>query len=104
MNTVVNSLSSHPKYLHYYLDALFRIDTQIALIYHPMQVKLYAEYDPQHLLDFLKNSMSYDITEAYKICERKHYIPEMVYLLAKMGNNKKALMLIIEKLRDVKAV
>ncbi|KAG6842656.1 hypothetical protein H0H93_003948, partial [Arthromyces matolae] len=38
---------------------------------------------------------------AYNVCQERDLVPEMVYLLGKMGNNKKALMLIIERLGDV---
>ena len=39
--------------------------------------------------------------QAFKICKDKDFVPEMVFLLGKMGDNKKALMLIIERLGDV---
>lgn len=42
--------------------------------------------------------------QAYKLCSEKDLVPEMVYLLGKIGNNKKALNLIIERLDDVKGV
>ncbi|KAG6842370.1 hypothetical protein H0H93_004075, partial [Arthromyces matolae] len=38
---------------------------------------------------------------AYNVCQERDLVPEMVFLLGKMGNNKKALMLIIERLGDV---
>lgn len=39
--------------------------------------------------------------KAYQVCKEKDLVPEMVFLLGKMGNNKQALMLIIEKIGDV---
>ncbi len=39
--------------------------------------------------------------QAYKVCSEKDLVPEMVFLLGRMGNNKKALTLIIERLGDV---
>lgn len=38
------------------------------------------------------------------MCEKKDLVPEMVYILGRMGDNKKALMLIIERLGDVQRV
>jgi hypothetical protein len=42
--------------------------------------------------------------QAYNICDKRQLIPEMVFVLSRMGNNKEALMLIIEKLGDVQRV
>jgi hypothetical protein len=38
---------------------------------------------------------------AYKICQERDLVPEMVFLLGRMGSNKQALTLIIERLGDV---
>ena len=35
------------------------------------------------------------------MCKTKDLVPEMVFLLGRMGNNKQALTLIIERLGDV---
>jgi len=45
--------------------------------------------------------MDYDLEKAYKVCQERDLIPEMVFLLGRMGDNKKALGLIIERLGDV---
>ncbi|KAG0184699.1 Vacuolar protein sorting-associated protein 41, partial [Apophysomyces sp. BC1034] len=66
-----------------------------------IQVELYADYDYHKLLDFLRASPYISPEKAYKICEQKDLVPEMVYMLGRMGDNKKALMLIIERLADV---
>lgn len=42
--------------------------------------------------------------KAYRITKEKDYVPEMVFLLGRMGNSKDALMLIIERLGDVQRV
>lgn len=53
----------------------------------------------------LLSSASNDaVAQAYKLCSEKDMVPEMVYLLGKIGDNKKALKLIIERLDDVKGV
>ena len=38
------------------------------------------------------------------MCKERDIVPEMVYLLGKMGDNKSALNLIIERLGDVRRV
>lgn len=43
-------------------------------------------------------------SQAFKVCEKKDLVPEMVFILGRMGDNKKALMLIIERLGDVQRV
>lgn len=42
--------------------------------------------------------------KAYEVCQERDFIPEMVFLLGRMGDNKKALGLIIERLGDVERV
>lgn len=66
-----------------------------------LQVKLYAEYAPERLIDFLRVSSQYNLEQAYKICTDRDLVPEMVFLLGRMGNNKQALYLIIDRLGDV---
>lgn len=64
-------------------------------------VGLFAKYDRDLLLDFLKQSNAYSLDRATEICEREHFIPEQVYLLSKTGQTKRALFLIIKELGDV---
>lgn len=40
-------------------------------------------------------------SQAYRICESQDLIPEMVFLLGRMGDNKRALGIIIERMGDV---
>ncbi|KAF7728592.1 Vacuolar protein sorting-associated protein 41 [Apophysomyces ossiformis] len=116
---VVRQIYSNRKFLHIYLDALFDRDHHLGYEYHDiqasdyadtlayltrkglLQVELYAEYDYPKLLDFLRASHYISLEKAYKTCEQKDLVPEMVYMLGRMGDNKKALMLIIERLGDV---
>jgi len=87
---------------------------------------MYAEFATSRLIDFLRASGSYDLemvcsqsvsfsllynstplfvfglfVQAYEICQERDLVLEMVFLLGRMGNNKKALTLIIERLGDV---
>ena len=64
-------------------------------------VDLFAEYDRNLLMDFLQTSTSYTFEKAVAICERRHYLEELVYLLSNTGQLRKALFLIIDDLKDV---
>ncbi|KAG6917674.1 hypothetical protein DXG01_001649 [Tephrocybe rancida] len=99
---VVQQLESSPYYLFLYLDALvMEKDPNLVSDFADLQVKLYAEYATPRLIDFLRASNYYNLEMAYNVCQERDLVPEMVFLLGKMGNNKKALMLIIERLGDV---
>ncbi|KAH8692668.1 putative vacuolar assembly protein [Talaromyces proteolyticus] len=64
-------------------------------------LNLFADYDRQLLMDFLQTSTSYSFDEACKICEMRHYTSELIYLLSKTGQTKRALNLILSDLNDV---
>lgn len=68
-----------------------------------LAVRLFAEYDRPLLLEFLKSSEVYNYDRAAEICEQRHYIHELVHILSKTGQTKKALLLIIGELGDVGA-
>src|SRR5689334_13078605 len=68
------------------------------------QDELYAEYDVSRLMPFLRATNSYELERAYTITQERDDVPEMVFLLGRMGSNKQALMLIIERLGDVQRV
>ncbi|KAG2745276.1 vacuolar protein sorting-associated protein 41 [Suillus brevipes Sb2] len=85
---VVQQLRDRPFYLFLYLDALFKKDSQLGSEFADLQVTLFAEFATRRLIDYLRASTSDLVTE-------------MVFLLGRMSNNKKALTLIIERLGDV---
>lgn len=62
---------------------------------------MYAEFATNRLIDFLRASNYYNLEQAYNVCKERDLVPEMVFLLGRMGNNKQALTLIIERLGDV---
>lgn len=97
-------LKSNRHFSYMYLDALFLTDPIAATEYSDELVDLYAEYEPPRLMDILRKSTSYGLEKAYNICKARDYVPEMVFLLGRMGNNKQALSLIIERLGDVQKV
>ncbi|KPV76970.1 uncharacterized protein RHOBADRAFT_51945 [Rhodotorula graminis WP1] len=98
---VVAQLQDHRRFLFMYLDSLFDKDPHLAFDYSDLQVDLYAEFNQSKLVDFLRASNYYNLERAYKICDARDLVPEMVFLLGRMGDNKRALNLIIERLGDV---
>jgi hypothetical protein len=102
VNDVCVQLKDHAPLMHAYLHALFKKDSRAGSKYHPLQVELYARYEPQHLLQFLQNSNAYVLEDALRICTEHKRYRELVFILKRMGNTNDALELIIEKLGDVK--
>eukprot|EP01111_Echinosteliopsis_oligospora_P016112 TRINITY_DN6578_c0_g1_i1.p1 TRINITY_DN6578_c0_g1~~TRINITY_DN6578_c0_g1_i1.p1 ORF type:complete len:893 (+),score=224.14 TRINITY_DN6578_c0_g1_i1:30-2708(+) len=94
---VVQQLQQKPRLLHTYLNAIFLKDAHLGAEFHELQVSLYAQYEKDMLLSFLKASVYYPLAAAYTVCEQKGLYEAMVYILGRMGNTKEALKLIIEK-------
>ena len=69
--------------------------------YADTAVVLFAEYDRELLMQFLKSSATYNLSQASQICAERDYVPELVYLLSKEGRMAEALRLIIDSLDDV---
>ncbi|KAJ1962828.1 Vacuolar protein sorting-associated protein 41 [Dispira parvispora] len=128
--TVVGQLRRHLYHLHVYLHALYLVDSRgrprstrpdsqtsaygslvtasaenshilLGAPFHDLQVELYAEYDYTYLLRFLRSSSSYRLEHAFRVCEARDMVPEMVYLLGRMGDSHQALQLILRRLHDV---
>lgn len=99
----MKQLEERPEYLFKYLQAIFQKDQALAFPYSDRMIALGATYDPSQLLSLLRASNAYDLEKAYIICKEHDFVPEMVFLLGRMGNNRQALMLIIERLGDVQA-
>ncbi|KAK4049400.1 Vacuolar protein sorting-associated protein 41 [Microbotryomycetes sp. JL201] len=98
---VVKQLERNRNYLFKYLDALFDRDPHLISDYSDLQVDLYAEFNPNKLMDFLRSSSLYSLEKAYEVCDKNDLVPEMVFLLGRMGDNRRALNLIIDRLGDV---
>ncbi|KAK8853266.1 hypothetical protein IAR55_003968 [Kwoniella newhampshirensis] len=64
IDRVVNQLEAKPKYLYMYLDALFDKDPQFCLPYSDRMVELYAAFDVDQLMPFLRASNFYDLEQA----------------------------------------
>ncbi|KAH8421247.1 hypothetical protein KR009_006604, partial [Drosophila setifemur] len=98
---VVHQLEHNPEYLYWYLDYLQKVDS--SNVFQHRLVSLYAIYDREKLLPFLRRSKQYGIQEAFAICKREGYYPEMVFLLGCMGGVKAtdALNIIIHSIKDI---
>ncbi|PHH79165.1 hypothetical protein CDD82_2560 [Ophiocordyceps australis] len=117
---VVNQLNKAKldKYLYFYLKGLWRgqgikehmgenIDRLVqdsrSLVddFADMAVHLFAKYDRPVLMEFLKSSTCYMFEKAVQECEDYEYDDELVYLYSKTGQMKRALYLIIDRLKNV---
>lgn len=69
-----------------------------------MQVSLYAEYAPEKLLQFLKESNSYSLDNALEELSRfgeNKFAKERVYILSRMGDLTTAMDIIIYEMDQV---
>ncbi|XP_064456736.1 vacuolar protein sorting-associated protein 41 homolog isoform X2 [Ornithodoros turicata] len=98
---VVERLREQSKLLYSYLDAVLTKNPATCDSYHMELATLYAEFDPPKLLPLLRSSNNYPLEEALHLCEKNDLIPEVIFLLGRMGNTKQALQHIMEKLSDV---
>lgn len=100
--TIVRLMSLHQlDFLSYfYLEKLNSIDPFLTTPFGDELIKLYATYERAKLLPFLTKFDNYDLNGAVALCEANQYTEELVYLLGKIGENRKALMLIINELND----
>jgi WD40 repeat protein len=102
VSKVVEQLEqSSPRLLHSYLHGIYLRDYHLASLYHNLQLDLYARFDYNLLKGFLKTSNYYSLQRAYEICKERDFVPELVFILGRMGNQQEALQLIIERLDDV---
>merc|ERR1719153_945971 len=99
---ICTKLSSNQRQMFLYLDALYTQDKgSCPGKYHGHLVRLYATYAPSKLLNFLKKSDEYPMADALDECTMRGMTPEKIYLLARMGNTRAALELIMKELVDV---
>ena len=77
------------------------MEPNLSKTFHNIQVELYAEYDRPKLLNFLRNSLYVVLSHALKIAQERNLIPEMIYILEKMGQFEKALKLILYYNKDI---
>ncbi|CAF3554410.1 unnamed protein product [Rotaria sp. Silwood1] len=101
VRSVYNVLQKNPRYLHAYLDAVFAKNPNDSRDYHTLQVSLYADYEPDKLMGFLRKAGNYNLQEALAICDKKQLHRETVFLYGRAGNGRVALQIILEKLNDI---
>ena len=105
VSMVASSIKSNRKYYYKYLDRLFEFDPEAGFEYHKDMIELYAEFDTtdgkSKLITFLKESTSYPIDEAYRICQERKLYEAQVYLLTRMGHSVQALSLLIDDIGDI---
>lgn len=101
VNLFVSKLKNRKHLLHKYLHKAFLKDPTLGEEHHGLLVELYAEYEPEHLLPFLRMSNNYSLEKALDICQQRSLIHEVVFLLGRMGNTKQALEQITEQLQDI---
>ena len=97
---VVEQLTGHDAQLFCYLRDAAERDPGIMSPFVDTALDLFATYDREKLFDVLRSDVDYSLQGAIDICEKRDFVPELVYLLGKTGDNKRALHLIIERLED----
>lgn len=98
---VIAQLEKYPELQYTYLDKLSVADPHAGRDFGKLQVRLTAMYHPEKLMNFLKTSNYVPLKEAMQICEERRMIPEMVFLLQRVGNTKRALELLITEIGNV---
>ena len=102
---IVERLKVSTRHLYLYLDTLCQKDWETSKKFHEYLVELYADYDPNKLLQFLKSSDRYNIQLALDTCTNhirgRELVDERIYILARMSNTHEALRLITSELYDI---
>eukprot|EP01134_Creolimax_fragrantissima_P002998 CFRG2998T1 len=101
VETVVALLHKDRFNLFMYLDTLFSVDLRAGAPFHDLQVDLCAEFASDRLMIVLRQSNFYSLEKALHVCRERDLVSETVFLYSRIGNNKQALQLIIDRLNDV---
>lgn len=89
------------KHLYLFLDEVFSKNKQLSRDYHEMQIELYCKFNQDKLLLFLQQTEAYEMQRAIAICQQYNRYQEECYLLNKMGNEKEAIKVLIDKCTNV---
>lgn len=99
---ITNRLKEHQKFLFEYLRCKFSKDPQsLDEGDHGQLLEYFAINDKDSLLPFLRKSNKFPLEKALMICEKHNLLREVAFLHERMGNTKKALSVIVQKLHDV---
>ncbi|KAI5962369.1 VPS41 [Candida pseudojiufengensis] len=85
---------------YFYLNKLKSIDNYLIYNFQNEIIQLYCEFNKDLLYDFLISNNNYNIEDTIKLCENNEYYKELIYLLGLIGENQKALNLVITKLNN----
>lgn len=107
---IVELFKSHPNlsFINYfYLTRLQSIDKLLVRDFGDELIELYSNYSRKDLLPFLMandendaSQSNYNVDRAIEVCQENHFYQELIYLLGKIGENKQALNLVIDKMDD----
>ncbi|KAL2315234.1 Vacuolar protein sorting-associated protein Vps41 [Schizosaccharomyces pombe] len=98
---VIMQIHSVPQFLYEYFCEFELMYPNSLMEYGDLKLDVFAEFDRKRFFDFLVNTQCYSLDHAAQICKQYNYLDELVYILGRMGNNKEALMLIINELLDI---
>ncbi|ETV73657.1 hypothetical protein H257_11760 [Aphanomyces astaci] len=109
VHAIVKQLEHKKELLHEYLHSLVvhRLADYNAEMYaslHELQISLYAEFMPSYLVKFLQTSAFVPLEKAYQFCSERSppLWDAMIFILGRMGQQKKALDFILTQLQNVK--
>lgn len=80
---------------------MFKINPQLTRDFHPLQPRLYVEFNPALLLDFLKQTSRYDAAAVLELCKCKGLTAEVVFLLERLGDKRQMVFTLID-MGDIK--
>lgn len=81
--------------------AIFEKDPNLSREFHTIQVALYADFQRDKLLHLLQTSQDICLTQAQKDLQERSLGPEIVYILERTGQFKKALQIVVHSIKEV---
>ncbi|EEB05370.1 vacuolar protein sorting-associated protein Vps41 [Schizosaccharomyces japonicus yFS275] len=99
--SVIDQLKDCPSLLFSYYCAYENVYPNSLSEYGDSKLELFAKFDRKRFSRFLEENQCYSLDHAVEVCREYNYLDELVFVLTRMGSNKKALMLIINQLYDV---
>ncbi|CDO95368.1 unnamed protein product [Kluyveromyces dobzhanskii CBS 2104] len=89
--------------LFLFLRECMKLEPLMMAPYEDNMIVLYQLYDKPGLLGFLKSKSNYNVEKVIELCQEDQTLyNELIFLLSKIGENRKALSLIIDRLDDPK--
>lgn len=82
--------------LYQFLHEMFKINAKLVKEFHHLMPRLYSEFAPNLLMNFLEKSHSYDLAETLELCKRKMLIPEVAFLLERLGNLRQMILCLVD--------